>query len=92
VGTWGFGGIVYIQTVQCRGQDGPCDTHACISQGVGISPSTIILYVLQEKNELISFIMLPEICNSESLYNRPRCQVESNTFSISKITAAVDIL
>jgi len=70
----------------------PWGTAACITRGVDSSPSNITLNFLLEKNELISLIKLDEKCNSDSLYSKPGCHVVSNAFSISKKTAAVDIL
>jgi hypothetical protein len=56
------------------------------------SPSPITLNFLLETIEPISLIKLDEKCNSDSLYSKPRCHVVSNAFSISKKTAAVDML
>jgi len=50
------------------------------------------LNFLLERNELISLIKLDEKCNLDSLYSKPGCHVVSKAFSISKKTAAVDIL
>jgi hypothetical protein len=64
----------------------------CVFQGVDISSSTINLNFVFERDELMSLIKLDEKCNSDSLYSKPGCHVVLNTFSISKKTAAVDML
>jgi len=83
---WGpgvLGSIVYIiQTVQGRIQDETLWHPYLYFPGRGRSAF----------NELISFIMLAEKCNSESLCNRLEYQVLSKAFSISKKTAAVHVL
>jgi hypothetical protein len=43
----------------------PCCTPACISRGVGSSPSTITEFSVG-KGELISLTKLDEKCNSDS--------------------------
>jgi hypothetical protein len=70
----------------------PCGTPACISRSVDSSSSTITLNFLLEKNELISSIKLDEKCNSDNLFSNPESHVVSNSFLISKKTAAVDVL
>jgi hypothetical protein len=70
----------------------PCGTPACISLAVDISPSTETLNFLCERKELMSFIKLIENANLDNLYSKPGCHVVSKAFSISKNTAAVDIL
>jgi hypothetical protein len=50
------------------------------------------LNFLLVKKEAISLMRLLGNWNSDSLYSRPVCHVVSKAFSISKITAAVDIL
>jgi hypothetical protein len=44
------------------------------------------------KKELMSFIKLVENSNLDNLYSKPECHVVSKAVSMSKITAAVDIL
>jgi len=78
--------------VQGRGQDGTCGTPFYISWGKDISPWTITLNFLLERNEPVSLIKVDEKCNFDSLCNKPGFQVESKAFSISKNTAAVDML
>jgi hypothetical protein len=68
-----------------------CDTPASISLGVDSSPSTETLNFLCDLY-LISFITLTESCYFDNLYNKPGCHVVSKAFSVSKNTAAVDIL
>jgi hypothetical protein len=75
-----------------RARTESCGTSACISWGVDNSPSTVTLNFLLVRNELISFIKFAEKCNFDSLYSKPGCQVMSKTFSMSKNTAAVDML
>jgi hypothetical protein len=70
----------------------PCGTPACISLGADSSPSTESLNFLWERKELISLIKLDENFNSDNFYSKPKCHVLSNAFSISKNTAAVDML
>jgi hypothetical protein len=70
----------------------PCGTPAFISLDVDISPSTQTLNFLFERNELISFIILADKFKFGNLYYKPGCQVVSKAFSISKNTAAIDIL
>jgi hypothetical protein len=69
-----------------------CDTLACISLGVYISPSTETLNFLWERKELISLTRLIGNFNLDNVYSKPRCHVVSKEFSISKNTAAVDML
>jgi hypothetical protein len=69
-----------------------CGTLACISLGVDISPSTETLNFLCERKELISFTRLIGNFGLGNLYSKPRCHVVSKAFSISKNTAAVDII
>jgi hypothetical protein len=59
---------------------------------VGSSRSTITLNFLLEMNELIKLIKMGEKCTLKSLYSKQGCHVISKVFSISKKTAAVDIL
>jgi hypothetical protein len=70
----------------------PCATPACISPGVDSSASTITLNFLLERNELVSPIKLDEKCSLGTLYNKPVCYVLSNSFTISKKIAAVDVI
>jgi hypothetical protein len=69
-----------------------CGISACMSLGVYISPSTETLNFLWENIALICFIRLIEKLYSYSLYSKQTCHVLWNAFSISKNTAAVDIL
>jgi hypothetical protein len=48
------------------------------------------LWILSENEK--SLITLTENFNSGNLYSKPRCHVVSNAFSISKNTAAIDML
>jgi hypothetical protein len=50
------------------------------------------LNFLWERKEQISLIRLVGIFNLHNLYSKPRCHVVSKAFSISKNTAAVDLL
>jgi hypothetical protein len=83
-----FGGIIYVH-VEKRGDR---TTPACISLGVDILPSTETLNFCCERKEPISLIRLVENFNFDYLYSRPECHVVSKAFSMSKNTAAVDIL
>jgi len=67
-------------------------TPASISIAVGSSPPTETLNFLWDKYEPLSFIKLTESCNFDNLYNKPGCHVVSEAFSVSKNTAAMDIL
>jgi hypothetical protein len=87
-----LGSIVYIQTVQGRGQDRNL-RHPCLYIWMrGQLPSTVTLNFLLEINELINLFKMDEKCNLESLYSKPGCHVVANAFSKCKRTAAVDIL
>jgi hypothetical protein len=55
-------------------------------------PRPKTLNFLSERKELISLIWLVENSNLHNLYNKPVCHVVSKAFSMSKNTAAVDIL
>jgi hypothetical protein len=81
---------MYVQVIQCGGQDRTLWHPAFISLGVDISPSTETLNFLCERNEVISLIIIRSVENSivDNLYSKPGCH---NVFSISKNTAAVDI-
>lgn len=70
----------------------PCDTPACISLGVDISPSTEVLNFLSECKELISLIMLSEKFYFSNIHKKRGCHDISKAFSISKNTAAVERL
>jgi hypothetical protein len=70
----------------------PCGTHDSISLCVDSSPSTETLNFLRERKELISLSKLVKNFNSEFLYSKPRFHVLSNAISMSKNTAAVDML
>jgi hypothetical protein len=70
----------------------PCGSPACISLAVDISPSIETLNFRRERNELMSLIKLVGNSSSDNLYSKPGCHVVSKAFSISKNTAAVDIL
>jgi hypothetical protein len=65
---------------------------ACMYLGVDISLSTVTPNFLCEKNDPISLIKLVENCNLDNLQSKPCCHVMSKAFSMSKNTAAVDIL
>jgi hypothetical protein len=69
-----------------------CGTPACITLGVGISPSTETLNFLWERKEPMSLIRLVENFNLDSLYSKLGCHVVSKAFSMSKNTAAVHSL
>jgi hypothetical protein len=56
------------------------------------SPSTETLNFLRERKELISLIRLFGNFNLDSFFCKPRCHALSNSFSIFKNTAAVDML
>jgi hypothetical protein len=86
--TPGFGGVIYIQAIQCSGQKEPCGTSVCISFGVDNSPLNFLL----DRFESISLIKLVENYNFDNLYSKPMCHVVSKAFSMSNNTAAVDIL
>jgi len=70
----------------------PCGTPASVFLGLDISPSTETLDCLWDIYELIRFIKFTESCNFDTLCNKPGCHVVSKAFSVSKNTAAVDIL
>jgi hypothetical protein len=53
----------------------PCGTPACISLGVGISPSTEPLNFLYERKEPISLNKQAENSNSDNLFSKPECHV-----------------
>jgi hypothetical protein len=69
----------------------PCGTPASICLVVDISPCTETLNFGSE-NVIISLIKLSENSNLGSLYSKPVGHAVSTAFSISKNTAAVDIL
>jgi hypothetical protein len=69
-----------------------CGIPALISLGVDNSPSTETLNFLLVRYKLMSFIKFVGNCNFDILYGRPECHVVSKAFSMSKNTAAVDIL
>jgi hypothetical protein len=56
------------------------------------SPSTETLNFLFVRYESISFAKFAGNHNFDILYSKPECHVVSKAFSISKNTAAVDIL
>jgi hypothetical protein len=70
----------------------PCGTPEPTFLGDESLPSTETFNFLLVKKEAINLMRLIENCNSDSLYSRPHCHVMSKAFSISKNTAAVDIL
>jgi hypothetical protein len=70
----------------------PCGTPASIYLGVDNSPSTATLNFLCDRKEVISLINFTENSILANLYSKPVCHVVSKAFSISKNTAAVDIL
>jgi hypothetical protein len=63
-----------------------------ISLGVDISPSTETLNLRCERKELMSLIKVDENSILYNLYSKPECYVVSKAFSMSKNTAAVDII
>jgi hypothetical protein len=66
-----LGRIIYIYMLYSVGDmTEPCGTPACISLGVGISPSTKTLNFLWEGKELISLIRLLENSVSQLYYDR----------------------
>jgi hypothetical protein len=70
----------------------PWGTSAIIFLGVENSPSNKKLNFLSVRKEAISLMSLVENYKSYNLYRRPECHVVSKAFSISKKTAAVEIL
>jgi hypothetical protein len=87
-----FESIIYIFTVQYGGQDGTL-WHPCLYiSWRNISPSTETLKFLWERKELTSLCRLIENFRLDNLYSRPRCHVVSKAFSLSKNTAAIDVL
>jgi hypothetical protein len=70
----------------------PCGTPSSIFLGVDTLPSTEALNFLSEGKELMSSIKLIDNFSLDNLYSKPRCHVVSKAFSISKNTAAVDML
>jgi hypothetical protein len=85
-------GMINIQIVQSRGVD-RSSRHLCLHYpwrrhfAFNRNPE----FFLWQK-ELTSLINLFEKSNFDSLYSRPVCHVVSKAFSMSKNTAAVDIL
>jgi hypothetical protein len=69
-----------------------CGTPAAAFLGEESSPFTETLNFLLVKKEVISLTRLVKNCNSDSIYSRPGCHVVSKAFSMSKNTAAVDLL
>jgi len=80
---WGASFIYRLYRAKDRTE--PYGTPACVSQFVNISPSAITLNFLLERTEIISLIR----CSLDSLCSK---QGVSKAFSISKKTAAMDIL
>jgi hypothetical protein len=80
---------MYIQTVQGRIQDDILWYLSLHFSRRGFSPSTTTLNFLLERKNLISLIKLAEKC---SFYSKPGWYVVSEALSISKNTAAVDVL
>jgi hypothetical protein len=70
----------------------PCDTPACMYLSVDISPNTETLTFHCERNRLISLIKLVENFNLGNLRSKLGCHIVPKAFSISKNTAAVDML
>jgi hypothetical protein len=70
----------------------PCGTPACIILGDDISPSTKALNFLCEIKEPRSLDKLVENSKFDKFYSKPECHVVPKDFSMSKNTAAVDIL
>jgi hypothetical protein len=80
-----FEGISFIYILyKSRGQDRTL-RHRC-------SHSTKTLNLRCERKELMSLIKLVECSNFDNIYSKPECNVVSKAFSMSKNTAAVDIL
>jgi hypothetical protein len=91
--TPGAAGASFIHKLYSTGvRTEPCGTPASIFLGKESSPSTEILNYLLFKKEAISLIRLIKNCIFDSLCSRPECHVVSKAFSMSKDTAAVDIL
>lgn len=63
--------------------------HACIFLDVDISPLPKILFA---KEKLTNLFKLVENSNLDNLYSMTACRIVSKAFSVSKSTAAVDIL
>jgi hypothetical protein len=72
---FGGGGVLscMYKVYRVRYRKEPCGTFACISQGVGISPSTETLNFLFEIKDPVSLIMLTGNCNFDDLYKNPGC-------------------
>jgi hypothetical protein len=87
---WGASFIYILKRVGDKTE--PCGTPACITLGVDISPSTETLKFFCVRKEPISLIKLFENSNLDNFYSKPECHVLSQAFSMSKNTAAVDIL
>jgi hypothetical protein len=81
-----LGCIIYVQTVQGRGQDGAlrysCLTISGGGGGLDCSPGTKTRNFLGERNVGLSLTKLSEECNSDSLYSKPGCHVVSCFFDI----------
>jgi hypothetical protein len=70
----------------------PCGTPACIHLGFDISPSTETLNFRCKRKKVMSLNILVEKFNFDNLQSKPGCDVVLKASSISKNTAAVDIL
>jgi hypothetical protein len=69
-----------------------CSISACLSLGVDIFPSTETLNFVCERNELKSISRQVENSSLDNLRSKSGCNIVSKAFSISKNTAAVNIL
>jgi uncharacterized Zn-finger protein len=70
----------------------PRGTPTTVSLGVENSPSTKTSHFLSVRKEAITLIRLVENSDYDDLYSSPQCHVVSKAFSMSKNTAAIDIL
>jgi hypothetical protein len=88
------GGIVYVWTVKYWARTKPWGTPIAIAMATGVanSPATMTSNFLSLRKKAISLTRLVENSHSDNLCSRPQCHVVSKAFSISKNTAAVDIL
>jgi hypothetical protein len=89
IGTLGLGRVSFMYKLYNVGaRTEPCGTHL----GVDNSFFTETANFLLDRYELTSLIKLVENCNVYSLYNKSGCNIVSKAFSMSRNTAAVDIL
>jgi hypothetical protein len=86
-------GTIYVNIEKIRWQRAEiCGTSACISLVVDISLSAETLNFRCERKKPKSLSMLVESIKFDNLYIKPEGHVLSKAFSMSKNTAAVDIL